>query len=152
MDNHKEFYINLELQLNEFLVNSNFEFIHLYTYLYNYCVNVQHTKYKDCRGDVIHFYHTIINNIKDILYDFNLNTFETIINSGNKLKLIVHKYNDYNDNLKWLNKLTKYINTELSKLDTTYNKIDFTKYGLELWFNNVTLHLTNSLIPNLHTI
>ena len=142
MDNHKEFYINLELQLNEFLVNSNFEFIHLYTYLYTYCVNFQHTKYKDCREEVINFYHNILTNVKDILYNFNLNTFETIINSDDKLRIYSYKYNDYNDNLKWLNKLTNYINTELSKLDTSYNKLDFTKYGLELWFNTITLHLT----------
>jgi hypothetical protein len=122
--------------------NSNFEFIHLYAYLYKYCTNIQQIKYKDCRADLIKFYNNVFEHINVILYNYNLDIFETIINSENKLKLYVNKYNTYNDNLKWLNKLTQYINNELQKLDIKYEKIDYTKYGLEVWYKNVTLNIS----------
>jgi hypothetical protein len=142
MDNHNEFYTNLDSKLNDFMYNSQFEFIHLYAYLYKYCTDIQQTKYKDCRDDLIKFYNNVFEHINVILYNYNLDIFETLINSENKLKLYVNKYNTYNDNLKWLNKLTQYINNELKKLDSTYEKLDYTKYGLEVWYKNVTLNIS----------
>ena len=46
MDNHNEFYTKLDSQLNDFMYNSQFEFIKLYTYLYNYCITIQKKKIK----------------------------------------------------------------------------------------------------------
>ena len=142
MDNHNEFYTNLDSKLNDFMYNSQFEFIHLYAYLYKYCTTIQQKKYKDCRNELITFYKDVFEHINVILYNYNLDIFETLINSENKLKLFVNKYNTYKDNLKWLNKLTQYINNELKKLDSTYEKLDYTKYGLEVWYKNVTLNIS----------
>ena len=149
MDNHNEFYTNLESQLNNFMYNSNFKFIDLYTYLYKYSTNIQKTKYKDCRDDLIIFYNNIFERINVILYNYNLDIFETLINSDNKLKLYVNKYTTYNDNLKQLNKLTQFINNELKKLVSTYKQIDYTKYGLEVWYKNVTSNISKYINSNI---
>ena len=84
-----------------------------------------------------------------ILYNYNLDIFEILINSDNKLKLYVNKYNIYNEKLKLLNKLLQYINNELKKLDSNYKKIDYTKYGLEIWYKNVTLNISKYINSNI---
>jgi len=142
MDIHNNFYTNLEIKLKDFIYNSEFEFIDLYTYLYNYCFDAQKTKYNNCRKDILHFYNTIFERINIILTNYNLDILENIINSDEKLKLFVNKYNTYNNNLKWLNKLTEFINNETKKLNSIYEKIDYNKYGLQLWYKNVTLNIS----------
>ena len=149
MDNHDDFYTNLEIQLKDFIYNSEFEFIDLYTYLYNYSTTIQKKKTEDCRKDLILFYNTIFERINIILNNYNLDILEHIVNSDDKLKLFVNKYNTYNHNLKWLNKLTEFINNETKKLNSIYEKIDYNKYGLQIWYKNVTLNVSkyiNSII------
>ena len=142
MDNHDDFYTKLEIQLTDFIYNSNFDFIYVYTYLYNYCTTIQKIKYKNCREDLIQFYNTIFERINIILNNYNSYILEIIVNSDDKLKIFVKKYNIYNDNLKWLNKLTEFISNEIKKLNSIYEKIDYTKYGLQIWYKNITLNIT----------
>ena len=136
-----EIFITIESKINKLLYNGDINYIDFYTYLYDNSIKIQQIKSPSIRIDTIEFYYSVYNKIKKSINGYIVNIYEKIISNNSILQTYSIELNLFNDNLELINNLIKYFNNELSKIDPNYIKQDFVVYGMNKWYENITLKL-----------